>query len=441
MSDRQNDEVDTQGTVTTGVEVDANAGVTGTADASATTPAPVQTKPDGWALCQDLMTAGTVVQAQLFCRAHKGAKDGPVVGVRAKLHGLVGFVPQGSLPRGVQAKTMDLRGTIDVVVVKCDKGTKDLVFNALVAQEKKVAALIGQLAVGQDVTGVVGALLPKSALVHLDAPYAGVTGSVPAGEIAGDRNANPADLLKKGDKVLVRVLRPKPEEGKVMLSIRGPKVDDALRALVEQQEVTGHIMSVADYGYFVKVGLISGLLPLTQMPEGENGREVYVEGQEIKARILDVNLDKREFCLTQLEPRAEGDRPRQRGQRGSDSNRGGDRSRRQDRQVTVVPDVHAPGFCGTTVPVTEPVASEDLVTTEPVVEQKPVRKECKVRKVPDNARPITRKGETKSFGSFAELAAAYSAGSDESTEAVTPEPTSAEVTPPVSDGNTTPAAE
>jgi small subunit ribosomal protein S1 len=77
-------------------------------------------------------------------------------------------------------------------------------------------AMLAELTEGETLNGTVTRVLDFGAFVDLG----GVEGLVPAREIAWERVDNPADVLKSGDPVTVRVMRIDRDEGKISLSRR-----------------------------------------------------------------------------------------------------------------------------------------------------------------------------------------------------------------------------
>ena len=126
---------------------------------------------------------------------------------------------------------------------KDDRG-ENLVVSRRAVQERELAVakdyLRGKLAVDQTLNGTVVKVLPFGAFVDLG----GVEGLVPAKEISWDKVVNPADFVKEGDLVTVKVLSLDWERDRVSLSIRQtqskplkPRTPEELAAEAEARDV------------------------------------------------------------------------------------------------------------------------------------------------------------------------------------------------------------
>ena len=77
----------------------------------------------------------------------------------------------------------------------------------------------------------------------------------------------------------------------------------------------GTVRSLMDYGAFVDIGGIDGLLHVSDisLSRVKNPADVLSVGQEIEARVLRIDRDKQRISLglKQLQPRAMGQRRRQ----------------------------------------------------------------------------------------------------------------------------------
>jgi small subunit ribosomal protein S1 len=154
---------------------------------------------------------------------------------------------------------------------------------------------------------VVGALLPGTvaALVDFGAfvDLGGVQGLVPLSEISHSRVGRPADRLRVGEAVTVKVLRIDEEKGKVTLSLKALEGDPWVAvpgALRERQVVRGRAVRSTEFGVFVELSPgVDGLLHTSEIPRSRQGalREAAAAGAEVAVMIISVDGEKRRIAL------------------------------------------------------------------------------------------------------------------------------------------------
>jgi small subunit ribosomal protein S1 len=147
--------------------------------------------------------------------------------------------------------------------------------------------------------GTVSSLADFGAFVDLG----GIQGLVPVSEVSHSRVGRPADRLRVGQSVTVKVLRVDPEKGKITLSLKALEGDPWAAvpgALRERQVVRGRIVRMTEFGAFVELlPGVDGLLHLTEIPRSrqkalKEGAEV---GAELDVMILGIEPDKRRVSL------------------------------------------------------------------------------------------------------------------------------------------------
>ena len=209
------------------------------------------------------------------------------------------------------------------------------------------------------------------------------------------RNQRPNENMV-GTTVRVKVLEvdAKVKGGRVVVSRKAVFAAEQhafIESLSEGQEVTGVVARKTDFGYFVNLGIVDGLLHISQVP-GRNGEKTPIEiGQELSVRVRKTNADKGEVGLT-LFTETQNDRPAR-------NNNQGPSQRRQVEKVTRA----------TAAFKTQP-AKTPKAPTPPSAP--------KTHRAPTKKNPFT-----KTFTSFADLAASMagdSNGTTEVTEATTP---------------------
>ena len=96
---------------------------------------------------------------------------------------------------------------------------------------------------------------------------------------------------------------------RALLEVEQQKIkDEAYSAVTEGQTVSGTVTSLQDYGAFVDIGGVEGLLPVAEVgwSRVKDVREVLSVGQELKVKVKSIDRDKGRISLslkdTQIDP-------------------------------------------------------------------------------------------------------------------------------------------
>jgi len=165
---------------------------------------------------------------------------------------------------------------------------------AVVAEETRKKIVPGAV-----LPGTVASLADFGAFVDLG----GVQGLVPISEISHSRIGRPADRLRVGEAVTVKVLRVDEEKGRISLSLKALEGDPWAAVpgrLRERQVVRGRAVRATEFGVFVELlPGVDGLLHVSEIPRSRQGalREAAGGGAEITVMIVNVDMDKRRVAL------------------------------------------------------------------------------------------------------------------------------------------------
>ena len=152
---------------------------------------------------------------------------------------------------------------------------------------------------GAILPGTVAALADFGAFVDLG----GVQGLVPVSEISHSRVGRPADRLRVGESVTVKVLRVDDEKGKITLSLKALEGDPWVAVpgrLRERQVVRGRMLRFTEFGVFIELlPGVDGLLHMSEIPRSRQGamREAAAGGAEIIVIVVSIDGDKRRIGL------------------------------------------------------------------------------------------------------------------------------------------------
>jgi small subunit ribosomal protein S1 len=156
-----------------------------------------------------------------------------------------------------------------------------------------------KLAVGAVLPGTVSSLAEFGAFIDLG----GVQGLVPASEISHARVGRPADKLRIGEAVTVKVLRLDEEKGKVTLSLKALEGDPWVAVpgtLRDRQVVRGRAARVTEFGVFIELlPGVDGLLHMSEIPRSRQGamREAAAAGAEVTVMIIAIDMEKHRIAL------------------------------------------------------------------------------------------------------------------------------------------------
>jgi len=168
------------------------------------------------------------------------------------------------------------------------------------AKEEKEGAIWDKLEQGQTVEGEVKRLTDFGAFIDIE----GVDGLLHVSEISWGRVNKPADALKIGDKVKVYILSIDKENKKLSLSMK-KLIEDPWNNIEEKYPagsvVLGKVVRFANFGAFVELEPgVDGLVHISEISHKRIAKpsEVLAIGEEVKAKIIDVNGETKKIGLS-----------------------------------------------------------------------------------------------------------------------------------------------
>ena len=236
-------------------------------------------------------------------------------GYEVTVGGLRGFCPLSQMDlRRVESADEFVGRVLEFRITTFSENGRNLVLSRRRLLEERAAEAAEEtrkkIAPGAVLTGIVSSLADFGAFIDLG----GVQGLVPLSELSHSRASRPADLLRVGDAVTVKVLRVDQEKGRISLSLKALEGDPwaaVAGRLRERQVVRGRAVRLTEFGIFVELlPGVDGLLHVTEIPRSRQGalREATAASAEIAVLIVSVDRDKRRIALA-LAP--EGSEPGQ----------------------------------------------------------------------------------------------------------------------------------
>src|SRR2546425_6668621 len=216
-------------------------------------------------------------------------------GYEVTVGGLRGFCPLSQMDiRRVDAAEEYVGRVLEFRVTTFSDNGRNLVLSRRRLLEERAAEAAEEtrkkIAPGAVLTGIVASLADFGAFVDLG----GVQGLVPLSELSHSRASRPADLVRVGDAVTVKVLRVDQEKGRISLSLKALEGDPwgtVAGRLRERQGGRGGGVGSTEVGVFVELlPGVDGLLHITEIPRSRQGalREAATGGAEIIVLIVAI---------------------------------------------------------------------------------------------------------------------------------------------------------
>ena len=208
-------------------------------------------------------------------------------------------------PRSDDSIGKDLVGnTLTVKVLEVNRSRNRAIFSERSAlqeqRDEQKAVLIEKLEEGEVRKGVVTGISNFGAFVELG----GADGLIHISEMSWSMVESPEDLVKVGEELDVYVLRIDRETMKIALSLRRLQ-PEPWETIFERYQVgdvvDATVTKIANFGAFARLeDSIEGLIHITELSDAviTNPNEVVSEGQEIKVKILKIEMDRKRLGLS-----------------------------------------------------------------------------------------------------------------------------------------------
>ena len=208
-------------------------------------------------------------------------------------------------PRSGDSIGKDLVGnTLTVKVLEVNRSRNRAIFSERSAlqeqRDEQKAVLIEKLEEGEVRKGVVTGISNFGAFVDLG----GADGLIHISEMSWSMVESPEDLVKVGEELDVYVLRIDRETMKIALSLRRLQ-PEPWETIFERYQVgdvvDATVTKIANFGAFARLeDSIEGLIHITELSDAviTNPNEVVSEGQEIKVKILKIEMDRKRLGLS-----------------------------------------------------------------------------------------------------------------------------------------------
>jgi len=219
--------------------------------------------------------------------------------------GVRGFLPASLVDiRRVQDLDEFLGQELGAKVIELNRSRNNVVLSrrAVLEDERKEQRqqILDRLNPGDVVDGQISNIVDFGAFVDLD----GMDGLIHISELSWSHVNHPSEVLEIGQDVKVKVLDIDRERQRISLGLKQTQSDpwqQVLDTYSEGDEVDGKVTKVVTFGAFVEIlPGVEGLVHISELAQHhvENPREVVSQGDEVKAKIIEVDGERRRLSLS-----------------------------------------------------------------------------------------------------------------------------------------------
>lgn len=226
-------------------------------------------------------------------------------GLSVDYNGVRGFIPASMIDTYFVKDTKKFVGQeIEAKIIEINAAENRFILSRRAVVEAENIEMrkeaFAQLNEGDIVEGTVSRVTNFGAFVDLG----GIDGLVHVSELSHNRVKRPADVVKPGDKVEVKILKLDEEAGRLSLSLKatqaGPWEQVEEKAPVGST-VEGTVKRLTDFGAFVELFPgVEGLVHVSQISwdRVENPKDVLKVGQVVNVKVLDVKPEEERISLS-----------------------------------------------------------------------------------------------------------------------------------------------
>lgn len=189
-----------------------------------------------------------------------------------------------------------------VKVIKYDNEKKHLSLSIKAATPDPWDEIKDGLEVGDTIKVTVSNIEPYGAFVDLGND---IEGFLHISEISWDKNIkNPKDHISEGEELDVEVIEIDAKDRRLRVSLKNllKKPFDEFKAKFKEGDVTkGVVTSVTNFGAFVRIGGVEGLLHNEDASWDRNDKckDLFKVGDEIEVKIIKIDSDEQKISLSQ----------------------------------------------------------------------------------------------------------------------------------------------
>lgn len=226
-------------------------------------------------------------------------------GLSVLVNGVSGFMPASQVSTNFVSDLGVYKGkTLVAKIIDFDKEKKRIILSRKEVEREELnnrrKELWANLEVDQIVEGVVQRLTDFGAFVDLG----GVDGLIHISDLSWNRVKHPSNVVKEGQKVLVRILSLDKEKNRISLGLK-QTVEEPWSAFSKNINVgdivEGTVVNLLDFGAFVRLKEgVDGLLHVSQISKEHINKpsDVLKVGEKINVKVIDINEEDRKISLS-----------------------------------------------------------------------------------------------------------------------------------------------
>lgn len=256
---------------------------------------------EDWRRAQEMLDTDATTEAQVV-DANKG-------GMLVKFGRLTGFVPNSHIesvpPAASQGRLKEIKqdligNTLQLKVIQVETKRNRLIMSERAARRAARSERLGELEVGQILTGRVVNLTDFGAFVDIG----GVDGMIHISNIDHRHVNHPGDVLSVGDEVTVRIDSIDMERERIALNRKAvlpDPWDTFIKDYSEGNLMEGVVTNVVDFGVFVAAPSgAQGLVHTSRMETlgASTPRDMFREGDAVLVRIVGIDPERQHIELS-----------------------------------------------------------------------------------------------------------------------------------------------
>src|SRR5918997_1902941 len=252
--------------------------------------------------------------------------------------GLRGFLPASLVDiRRVRNLDSFLGQKRDCKVIEPNRSRNNVVLSrrAVLEEERKEERerILTSLEEGMIVSGTVSNLVDFGAFVALE----GIDGLIHISELSWQHVDPPSEIVEVGEEVEVKVLEVDRDRERISLGLKQTRKDpwqEIVARVNVGEQIHGRVTKLVSFGAFVEVAEgVEGLIHISELAEHhvETPDEIVRSGDEVDARIIDVDARRRRLSLSLRPKREEREERPPRRERDDRPEQRSERPRREDR--------------------------------------------------------------------------------------------------------------
>jgi len=157
--------------------------------------------------------------------------------------------------------------------------------------------LLRELQPGDVRQGVIKSVTQLAVSVDIE----GLEGWISRGQLSWNEVLHPQEFVHVGERVDVMIL--KVDGSNIALSMKyAQQSDEILRYVQPEDTRRGRVFALADFGAFVDLGGVCGLIPISQLMEEyiKHPSDLLHIGQEIDVKVMNVDREKKSITLSTI---------------------------------------------------------------------------------------------------------------------------------------------